>query len=396
MPAVRLLLAVAASLIVLGVAALAAGKRPLHEAQIAPLASGGSRPRVAILGYHEVEDAPTEGWSVRTDDFEAQLNLLSSTGWTVVPLRDLYDYVTGKRRSLPDRSVVITVDDGWLCTKTDMEPRFRKHGYPFTLFVYPKILGHGTHALSWNDVVTMSSAGADIQSHTVTHPHLNRSSHAGMTDDEYAAWLHEELAGSRQTLEKAVGKPVVFLAYPYGEHEAGVHAAAASLGYLGGVTSQTTQPDFNAPGTDPYQLRRFVVDSSTTLDRFVRSLGGAELAVEDMSPPLDTVIPPGQSTISARIKEPANLLPASVHIATLTPESATTHYDKDSGIVSVKLNGPLTTGRQQIAVWGDDIVSHERRIAVWTFYRSAEDKLDYEARAARLGALPFHHPAVKP
>ena len=378
MPLRRLLLPITAALI-LSTTALAA-----------------ATPRVAILGYHEVEALPTQGWSVRTDDFEAQLALLATTGWTVIPLHDLYDYVTAKRTSLPDRSVVITVDDGWLCTRTDMEPRFRKHGFPFTLFVYPKILGLGKHALTWDDVKRMSTAGVDIESHTMTHPHLNRTSQSAMSDDQYASWLQSELAGSKEILEQTLGRPILFIAYPYGEHDDAVHAAAARFGYLAGVTSQTTQPDFNVRGTDPYQLRRFVVDSSTTLDRFRRSLGGPDLVLENVSPALDAAIAPGQKTLSATIKEPTRFAPGSVHIATLTGDAATEHYDERTGLVSLTFGRRLAKGRQQIAVWGDDAVTGERRTAVWTFYRSAVDKMNYEVRAARLAALPLHHTAVKP
>jgi peptidoglycan/xylan/chitin deacetylase (PgdA/CDA1 family) len=363
---------------------------------LSPMTRAATPPRVAILGYHEVDAAPTEGWSVRTDDFEAQLNLLARTGWTVIPLRDLYDYTTGTRSSLPDRSVVITVDDGWLCTKTEMQPRFRQHGFPFTVFVYPKILGQGEHVLTWDDVKSMSAAGVDVQSHTMSHAHLNRASQSARSDEEYASWLQNELAGSKELLEKALGKPVIFLAYPYGEYEAVVEAALAKSGYLAGITSQTTKPEFNVRGTNPYHMARFVVDSSTTIERFRRSLGGADLILENLSPPLDAVIAPGQKTISATIKEAARYAPGSLHIALLTDDAATPHYAEASAAVSLEIAGPLTTGRQQIAVWGDDAVTGERRTAVWTFYRSPEDKADYEAAASKLGALPLHHTAVTP
>jgi peptidoglycan/xylan/chitin deacetylase (PgdA/CDA1 family) len=273
--------------------------------------------RVPIVGYHEVEEAPSVGWSVSTEDFDVQLDLLAKTGWTVISLRDLYDYVSGKRTSVPDRFVVLTVDDGWLSTKRDVEPRFRAHDFPFTLFVYPNILGVGSHALSWDDVKDMSNSGVDIQGHTMTHPHLERSSQSAMTDERYSAFLRTELAESKSIIEKTTGKPFVFIAYPYGGHDAAVHAAAAGTGYLAGVTSQTTQPDFNVPGTDPYQLRRFVVDSSTTLDRFRRSLGCADLVLKNLSAADEAVIKRNQKMVSATIPSHASLAFESVHIAAL-------------------------------------------------------------------------------
>src|SRR4051794_20658599 len=116
-------------------------------------------PVATILAYHEVDppsaahstiprgsatgDAQSEmlRYTVTPESFEAQLDYLQSNGYHVIPLADLVDFLSGARPALPPRAVVITVDDGWLCAYTNMLPALSRRGMPFTVFVYPKIVG---------------------------------------------------------------------------------------------------------------------------------------------------------------------------------------------------------------------------------------------------------------
>src|SRR5881628_3642296 len=116
--------------------------------------------RVAtVLSYHEVEPGgepphgtrPRRGvdaasrdeqvrFTVSTEAFAQQLDFLAANGYTVIPLNDLIDYLKGRRTSVPAKAVVITVDDGWLCTYTQMYPVLKQRKLPFTAFVYPAII----------------------------------------------------------------------------------------------------------------------------------------------------------------------------------------------------------------------------------------------------------------
>src|SRR5437764_15220589 len=104
--------------------------------------------------------------------------------------RSLVDTLKGRRGSLPAKAVVITVDDGWLCAYTEIFPELRRRKMPWTLFVYPKIVGRGAHAVTWEQIAEMAEAGADVESHTYTHPFLTQ------TND-----LDRGLPGSREAIE---------------------------------------------------------------------------------------------------------------------------------------------------------------------------------------------------
>src|SRR5215470_7370800 len=102
-----------------------------------------------IICYHIVESPQDPRMEVSRDVFRQQMRYLAMTGYNVIPLRDLYEYAAGKRASLPPNAVVITIDDGWRSTYTEVFPEMKRRGFPFTVFIYPKIIGQTSYAMTW-------------------------------------------------------------------------------------------------------------------------------------------------------------------------------------------------------------------------------------------------------
>jgi peptidoglycan/xylan/chitin deacetylase (PgdA/CDA1 family) len=151
---------------------------------------------------------------------------------------------------------LITVDDGWLCAYTEIFPELRRRGMPWTLFVYPKIVGRGEHAVTWAQVAEMAEAGADVESHTWTHSSLTLASNN-------PELLDHELADSRKTIEQKSGASVRFLSYPYGDYDPTVIAAAEAGGYEAAVTTRRAPI---APSSSPFALTRYLIHNDTTLE----------------------------------------------------------------------------------------------------------------------------------
>jgi peptidoglycan/xylan/chitin deacetylase (PgdA/CDA1 family) len=169
---------------------------------------------------------------------------------------------------------VITVDDGWISTKPEIAPELRARGYPFTAFIYIHAIdlhSHHPYNLTWDDIASLSSEAIDIESHTYTHPLLSRAKHPEMTDAQYDDWLTAELRGSKESIESHTGHRVQFLAYPYGNRDEGVIAAAKAAGYEGAVT---VTPGPVSKDSNPFTLNRYVVLHHTSLAEFQSWLRG--------------------------------------------------------------------------------------------------------------------------
>src|SRR5437016_1659965 len=94
----------------------------LRNGQIGPQISFGA----TVLCYHIVESPQDPRMEVSRETFRQQMRYLAMTGYNVIPLRDLYDFVTGKRTSLPKNAIVVTIDDGWRSTYTEVFPEMKR------------------------------------------------------------------------------------------------------------------------------------------------------------------------------------------------------------------------------------------------------------------------------
>ena len=340
--------------------------------------------QVAIVAYHQIEPVPQFGWSVSTEDFIDQMRLLQSAGFHVVSISDAFDYLSGKRDSLPANPVVLTFDDGFVDTFTIARPILKQFGFPASVYVYPNYIdGRGSAAMTWPQVVELSREGFDIESHTMSHPHLQRKAHLTMSDAQYSVWLRDELMRSKAILEQKTGKPVRFLAYPYGDWDAGVIPEAIHAGYLGGLTSWA---GLNTRRTSPFELRRVAAESSTTLADFIKAVGAEPLDVRDTEPANETVST--TTMLSATVVHPDNLIPSTVHIAVLA-QTATGTYDAKTGRVTIGVP-KLTRGHETVIVYGERANDAHPMVTAWTFFTSATAKANHDAVQRRLRALPLH------
>lgn len=330
-------------------------------------ASPAEEPTAYILCYHIVESPQDDRMEVSRDVFRQHMRYLAMTGYNVIPLRHLYEYVTGKRASIPKNAVVVTVDDGWRSTYTEIFPEMQRRNFPFTVFVYPKIIGQTAYALSWKQVREMSDAGVDIQSHSLSHPFLAQK-RATLNERDYASWLNQELSESKRILEKETGRKVQFLAYPYGDYNERVTAASARAGYSAAVTCEFGKV---RRGSDPLRMKRIVIDKRMDFTEFRQYLGAAPLKIAEKTPVADVVEPAQPLVISARIPNPADIDPKTVGMALLTPGRATPFsYDAKSGSIQMVVRDTISSlqGKWLRAlIWATDLKTGKRVEATWTF-----------------------------
>ena len=347
----------ASILLLLSVAALASPRRgddPAH-------------PTATVLCYHIVEAPAAPRMHIDRETFRQHLRYLEMTGYNVIPLRHLYEYVSGKRASIPKNAVVITIDDGWRSTYTEAFPELQKRKFPFTVFIYPNIIGKTANALTWKQIKEMAEAGVDIQSHSLTHPYLTRRRHRSLGDTAYSEWLVRELTESKRILEKETGQKVQFLAYPYGDYDQQVARAVGNAGYEAALTC-----DFGRVrrGSDPLRMKRFVIDDKMDFAAFRRYMGATPLQLADMTPQPGKALDAGLTTISAKIRGFQTLDPKSVGMALLSLGAAVPYsYDARDGSISLVIRDGVNALKKfnRALVWGVDLKTGKRVEATWTF-----------------------------
>jgi peptidoglycan/xylan/chitin deacetylase (PgdA/CDA1 family) len=172
-----------------------------------------------VLLYHRVTDAiPEDGLTVSTARFRWMCRLLKRR-FNVVPLGEVFRILRA-RETPPRRTVAITFDDSYRDNLFAAQV-LAEHGLAATFFIPTGYVGTELTFpwdrdlpripnLSWDDIRAMVGLGMEIGSHTVSHANL------GATDAQQA-W--SELHDSRAELQTQLGRPVRWLAYPFGGRE---------------------------------------------------------------------------------------------------------------------------------------------------------------------------------
>lgn len=216
-----------------------------------------------VLCYHRFEEKPKDALGITPSAFEGQLNAIKESGYTVIEMKDFLAWRRGEG-SIPAKSCLITIDDGFRSSYEVAWPILKKFGYPFTMFIYTAYVKGGALAggasLSWAELKKMRDEGVDIQSHTVNHQSLRAKS--GKFQSQFASyeeWLRNELAGSKRLLESNLGISVKAVAYPYGEHNQLVRSIAMEAGYEAAFTVYGQKLTFHSPAD---QLGRYALEST--------------------------------------------------------------------------------------------------------------------------------------
>jgi peptidoglycan/xylan/chitin deacetylase (PgdA/CDA1 family) len=210
---------------------------------------------VLVLAYHAVSERWPAGLSVTPERLASQLGLLTARGYRGATFhRAVADPPA-------DKIVAVTFDDGFRSVATLAFPILRRLGIPATVFVPTDHVGTGApmawpgidqwlggpheaelQPMTWTDLAMLTAAGWEVGSHTRSHPRLTRLDEAGLQD---------ELWGSREVCERRLSRPCVTLAYPYGDHDGRVVAAARAAGY----EAACTLPE-QFSGDDPLRMPR--------------------------------------------------------------------------------------------------------------------------------------------
>jgi peptidoglycan/xylan/chitin deacetylase (PgdA/CDA1 family) len=222
-----------------------------------------NRSRQAIfLCYHSVSPGGPRYLTVDEDLFERQLAALARRGLRGGGEADLAAMAAGERIS---PAVFITFDDGFRDNHATVLPLLREYGLRAFCFVLPPLVDDGAplawpevaedqkrfaetmRSVTWPMVEEMAEGGFTIGSHGLTHAHLPELG---------PEQLRQELSDSRARVRERLGSCDT-LAYPFGEWNEEVEAAAAECGYRFAFTLPTK---VGQHGTTPLSLPRVNVD----------------------------------------------------------------------------------------------------------------------------------------
>ncbi len=253
---------------------------------------------VHVFCYHGVEPDTSNSFFNRTEDFKVQMQVLADEGFQSISCKQLADYLVGAE-DIPDKSVLLTFDDGNECVYGTVCPILESHGFKATLFLITSSVDAKNH-MSWQQVQELHTKGYEIGSHTVTHANLVKRG-SGQSAEEHKATVLEELTASKQAIERVLGDgTVTALAYPYGTYDGVVMAAAREAGYRLAFSIDRGAADQES---NPWRLPRQMVVRDNSLKTFKRWLAQEPLHLAGISPPVGEVVAQTNVEIHARLMD---------------------------------------------------------------------------------------------
>lgn len=218
--------------------------------------------RLPVLMYHRVGPwlpGTNPRLTVLPSTFVKQMNWLAHKGYTPIRVSDWIAWCS-EGKSLPEKPVVITFDDGYAHLSEYAIPVLRWHGFPATIFVVTSLIGKTNEwdqkagsaelpLMNMDQIRQAASQGMDFGSHTRTHPDLTQVS---------AKQLDDEIAGSADDLTAIFGERPVAFAYPFGRHNRSVVETVSERFRV----AFTVNESLNSLADDPLLMKRIGISPS--------------------------------------------------------------------------------------------------------------------------------------
>lgn len=226
-----------------------------------------------ILMYHRIDDTLDQDiLCVTPFAFSLQMAWLKEEGYHVIDLEKALDNLRSGK--LPEKSVVITFDDGYEDNYRNAYPILSEHAFPATIFpVTAFSRGESSHPrykdypypityLTAAQIAEMSRNGISFGSHTDTHPLLTSLSREAVM---------KEIVKSKEDLEDWTGESVHSFAYPNGAFSTDCFSILEAAGYRSALT---TLPGLNTVRTSFWELRRTEISGRDSLLDFSLKMKG--------------------------------------------------------------------------------------------------------------------------
>lgn len=258
--------------------------------------------RFVSIAFHDVGDRVDE---LDTDGVTTRIlaqffDWLKGTGWTAISLDDVAAASRGTR-PLPDKSILISFDDGYRSLYTEVFPLLQIYRYP----VVAALVGSWMEArpdgtvqygdrivprskfVSWAEAREMQASGlVEFASHSYNlHRGVQANPQGNMvpaaitwrydpatqryeTDAQYRARIRADLQRSRQQIAANLGRPPRAIVWPFGRYSGPALAEAKAVGFTFALTLEP-EPAYTS---EIFAIHRYFPSLNPTLADLARNL----------------------------------------------------------------------------------------------------------------------------
>jgi len=239
-----------------------------------------------VLVYHNLteDNSQGDGSSLKIADFAEQMKYLHDNNYKTMGIEEFLTYYNQK--NFPEKSVMITFDDGYRSFYTLAYPVLKKYNFNAVIFPIVGMTPGLQRQIVWNEHLTFheirlmdkESGLIDVGSHTYDLHHYRQDGQPAIkpgdaeNEEEYRSRIRKDLRVSKDILELQTDQRITAFCWPYGSTNEMAKQIAQELGYK---LFFTLQPGPVTTETPLDSIPRYSVNSGS-IDKFkeILSHGG--------------------------------------------------------------------------------------------------------------------------
>ncbi|MBR5538977.1 MAG: polysaccharide deacetylase family protein [Clostridia bacterium] len=243
---------------------------------------------VPILMYHSVCDNKkvTSNYRVTPEVLESDLEYLRKNGYETIFVSDLVAFVH-EGAALPEKPIIITLDDGYLNNMTNVFPLLEKYNMCAVVSVVGEFAESFSAVvdrnplyayLTFEDMKYLRESGRiEIGNHTYAMHELGERRGCAKIDGEsmenYDKALTEDLVKMQTVLKEKVGVTPTVFTYPYGFVSKESLPIIKKIGFLAALTCYEHINYINGTPEQLYKLGRFNRPPNISTEEFMKKIG---------------------------------------------------------------------------------------------------------------------------
>jgi len=226
---------------------------------------------VIIVGYHQIReyrksDGPkTKLFIIKPETFEEEMKYLFDNGYKTISITDYINYLNSLQNNnlnnnvavfkIPEKSVILTFDDGYVTQYTTALPILKKYNFTGTFFIYKDCIDQYPACMTSQNLKELIKHSMKLANHTLNHAFLTKYTDSGVKREiiENQKWLIDNF--SETGLE-------YILAYPYGANNQKVQKIVRELGFFGAAGTGNGQEKNNL---NLFNLHRYLLGNNYNL-----------------------------------------------------------------------------------------------------------------------------------
>lgn len=263
---------------------LAPAKQSLSEVHISPISINRSftnidnpTTEVTVLMYHLIipekqlqkEHIDVDGELVDTvvtlENFTKQMDFLKKNNYTTLTLNEFEDFMTNGKK-VPEKSVLITFDDGYKNVFTFAYPILKKHNFYAVQFIITGLITDRT--VDYNSSLLQYASIGELKKASDVFDYGNHTNNFHQRRDDGTAYLEYynvyRVSNDIRTANEWIGNTTAFAA-PYGEYNP---TTLTILKELGITMAFTIEPGYASPLQHILEIPRLGVYPDYTIEDF--------------------------------------------------------------------------------------------------------------------------------